>query len=391
MYWYQHKYLKSNIFLFALVWIINNVSYFLLFDSSSSYATFSFTTRIISSCLCLLLIWLEISNYKYKKIIWYCTIIYSLPFFFGMMILRSDFSTYWLMNFISAAFFTVILLNLSDAIVCFIIGLLGVFIVRYITKEEYYFISEILEFKDFLATLIVPFIIGAIFLIRKEDITKDKISTLEIFSSAIAHEVLGPLTLIEKQATLIKQAAESQDYNKVIQSAVILKQIGASGKQEAEIILTNIKELEKTYNIDDYQESYSVIEIINTAIKEYKMTESELARIHLRHEHDFKLKGSKHLLKYVIFNLLNNAFKYAGDRAKIEIWVINNEIHFKDSGYGIRSEYLAKIFDKFYSGDQSGTGIGLSFCQTVIERMGGNIICNSKYGEYTEFILTLPN
>ncbi|WPX97146.1 ATP-binding protein [Candidatus Bandiella euplotis] len=108
--------------------------------------------------------------------------------------------------------------------------------------------------------------------------------------------------------------------------------------------------------------------------------------IHFNKEHDFDFKGSKHLFKHIIFNLIKNTFYHAGPGAKIYIWAQSNCLHFKDLGIGVKREDIGKIFDTDFT--KGKFGIGLHFCKRVMEKMGGTIKCNSEYGEYTEFIMT---
>ena len=68
---------------------------------------------------------------------------------------------------------------------------------------------------------------------------------------------------------------------------------------------------------------------------------------------------------------------------------------FKDSGTGIAEEALPQLFDRFYRGDaarkKDGTGLGLSIVEQIVQLHHGTIKVNSKIGEGSEFILTLPH
>jgi signal transduction histidine kinase len=78
---------------------------------------------------------------------------------------------------------------------------------------------------------------------------------------------------------------------------------------------------------------------------------------------------------------------------------LNNEfIEFfvKDTGIGIQTQHLSRIFDRFYQVDNtksrqySGTGLGLSICKAYVELHGGQIWVSSKPDEGTEFRFTIP-
>ena len=66
---------------------------------------------------------------------------------------------------------------------------------------------------------------------------------------------------------------------------------------------------------------------------------------------------------------LENAHKHGGQDVKIKIWTKGSRLYFKDYGTGIPKENLPYIFDRFYTGSKTGTGIGLAFCKMVMEIM----------------------
>ncbi|MDF3047901.1 MAG: hypothetical protein K0R73_1019, partial [Candidatus Midichloriaceae bacterium] len=133
---------------------------------------------------------------------------------------------------------------------------------------------------------------------------------------------------------------------------------------------------------------YNITDCVEDTLKSYGLSEQRLARVNVNKKNSFKFKGSKHFIGHVIANLISNALKYAGPQSSIEIWYENNELHFKDNGYGIAPEKLPYIFEPFdKKGSTRGTGVGLPFCKRVMESMGGSIECTSELGKGAEFVL----
>ena len=105
----------------------------------------------------------------------------------------------------------------------------------------------------------------------------------------------------------------------------------------------------------------------------------------------------------VIYNLLDNAFKYRREEEplQIEIHVTNPvptrvNICIKDNGLGIRRDSLKHIFDRFYRvpmGDKhnvKGFGLGLAYVQAIITQHQGTITCESSLGQGSSFTISLP-
>lgn len=105
----------------------------------------------------------------------------------------------------------------------------------------------------------------------------------------------------------------------------------------------------------------------------------------------------------IIFNLLDNAFKYRreDEPLSIEVHTFNQgETHFcisiADNGIGIQKDNLKRIFDKFYrvhTGDQhnvKGFGLGLAYVQKMVELHHGTIKASSDPGKGTKFTITIP-
>ena len=105
----------------------------------------------------------------------------------------------------------------------------------------------------------------------------------------------------------------------------------------------------------------------------------------------------------VIFNLLDNAFKYRREDEPLAIQVRTynqGETHFcisiSDNGIGIGKDDLKRIFDKFYrvhTGDKhnvKGFGLGLAYVQKMVELHHGTIKATSEIGKGTKFTITIP-
>jgi two-component system, OmpR family, phosphate regulon sensor histidine kinase PhoR len=104
-------------------------------------------------------------------------------------------------------------------------------------------------------------------------------------------------------------------------------------------------------------------------------------------------------LKQIVINLLHNSIKFTPKGG--QVWVRARQqgdsiqLEFRDTGIGIASNDLPRIFERFYrvrstTDDSTGTGLGLSIVQQLLLRTGGSISVKSKVGEGTVFTVLLP-
>jgi signal transduction histidine kinase len=102
-------------------------------------------------------------------------------------------------------------------------------------------------------------------------------------------------------------------------------------------------------------------------------------------------------LQQIILNLVNNAFQatYNGGSLNIEADLDGNErvlLSIRDNGCGISEAHLNKIFEPFFTTKKEGkgTGLGLSITYGLVKKLHGEISVQSKQGEGTTFVVTLP-
>ena len=112
------------------------------------------------------------------------------------------------------------------------------------------------------------------------------------------------------------------------------------------------------------------------------------------------ITADKDMINQVVYNLVDNAVKFTPDGGYIDVSSKSDAekviIKIRNSGRGIPSDEIDKIFERFYKIDKSrsydikGAGMGLYIVKTIIELHGGQIAARSEEGLYTEFIFQLP-
>jgi signal transduction histidine kinase len=116
------------------------------------------------------------------------------------------------------------------------------------------------------------------------------------------------------------------------------------------------------------------------------------------------VSGNRQHLRQVVNNLLDNAVKYTPAGGTIDVSLVRlpeqrrTRLTIADSGVGIPPEDLPHVFDRFFRADRSrmrdgvasGSGLGLSICQAVVQAHGGEIRCDSVLGAGTTMTVVLP-
>ncbi len=108
--------------------------------------------------------------------------------------------------------------------------------------------------------------------------------------------------------------------------------------------------------------------------------------------------GNEEMMSHIWVNLIGNAIKYSPEGGALEISLmrVQNfiEAKFTDHGEGMTAETQARVFEKFYQGDNAhaveGNGLGLALVRRIVDMCGGKITVNSAPGEGSTFAVYLP-
>ncbi|MBR5380534.1 MAG: PAS domain S-box protein [Clostridia bacterium] len=112
------------------------------------------------------------------------------------------------------------------------------------------------------------------------------------------------------------------------------------------------------------------------------------------------IMGNRDRVHQLVLNLVENGIKYNKIGGTVTVTVTQDQANIymlvADTGIGIKEENLSRLFERFYrvdkgrSREMGGTGLGLAICKHIVNTMDGYIEVHSKYGEGTEFLVTLP-
>jgi signal transduction histidine kinase len=211
------------------------------------------------------------------------------------------------------------------------------------------------------------------------------------FINIAAHELRTPTQAILGYSELIEQA-NPQEVK--VAAAAILRNADRLKRLTDDILdITRIE----SQSLKLKMEMFNLNEKIKNVIQDTKLglSDAKTTKIIFEQiEQDIPIYGDKVRIFQVISNLLTNALKFTRD-GDISIRAEQNDgyaiVTVKDNGTGIDPEIMPRLFTRFASKSQTGTGLGLFISKSIVEAHGGKIWAeNNKDGKGATFGFTLP-
>lgn len=250
---------------------------------------------------------------------------------------------------------------------------------------------------------------------KQNEQSQAKITQLKMIAGSMAHEMRTPLatlmigvnTLKRHLAPLIQAYQYSLEHNEhqeeISGSQLIgLQELPANFEQCLKECSVFIAMQLSNMNQEKISSSsfgiFSLTSVIRDAVAQYSFKGNELSRLNITWPtHSAECYGDPILVKRILWNLIRNAL-YAikvARKGNIQIWLESSNgyryLHIKDTALGMSREALNNIFDMHYTDKHHGSGLGLYFCQSVMDALGGSIDCESNLGSYTHFTLKFPS
>ncbi len=218
------------------------------------------------------------------------------------------------------------------------------------------------------------------------------------FINVAAHELRTPIMPILGEAELIENDISDNESARISREQIssIIRNAKRLDRLAADILdVTNIEGKSLKLN----KTTFDINEILSQLVTEYsRRIEKDVAK-------NKKIKISYEPLRVMIFadnyritqvisNIINNAIKFTDQGI---ITIIGNAdsaeltIKISDTGKGIDNEIINRLFDKFVSRSEQGTGLGLFISKNIIEAHGGRIMgFNNENGIGATFVIVLP-
>ncbi len=218
----------------------------------------------------------------------------------------------------------------------------------------------------------------------------EKMASIGLLAAGVAHEVNTPLTGISSFTQMLLQGAEPDDPR-----TKVLEKIERQTFRAAKIV-NGLLNLARPAQTDSGAVDLNAVINDVLALLEHQF---RTGRIQVRKELSttpLLVQGIEYKLQQVFLNLFLNARDAMPRGGWLTVVTRDHDagaaIEIADTGSGIPTDHLSRIYDPFFTTKEigKGTGLGLSITYGIVQEHGGTIACDSSLGQGTRFSLTLP-
>jgi two-component system phosphate regulon sensor histidine kinase PhoR len=219
------------------------------------------------------------------------------------------------------------------------------------------------------------------------------------FVANVSHELRTPLTAIRGYAeTLLDGGLEDSEHSRHFVEVIKTHAIRL-GNITSDLL--TLSELESGRRMGPPPERISIQAAVDSSLRTVNSA-ARLAGVRLTRGtvEEADVLGNRTHLEQVLVNLLDNGVKFnrPDGEVRVETFRSNGQVTIvvEDTGIGIPSDHLSRIFERFYRVDKArsreagGTGLGLSIVKHIVERMSGTVQVESNLGHGSKFTVNLP-
>jgi two-component system sensor histidine kinase SenX3 len=249
----------------------------------------------------------------------------------------------------------------------------------------------------FFGLIIAGIIVYTVFLVR--EIHKNE--QQDSFLNAVTHELKTPISSIRLYLETLESRPINEQQRHDFYRIMLEDTDRLIGTVEQILKAGEARHGSNKKNWQEVDFSDVVLETVELTRVRHHLPPEEL-RFGVQPQEKLLMKGNPQELRTAVFNLIENAIKYSGDKKDIEVDVLTPDIdtillQVRDRGVGIPSSELKRIFKRFYrvsnsaTGRVKGTGLGLFIVRSIARRHGGEAFAESEgAGRGSTFTLRLP-
>jgi PAS domain S-box-containing protein len=225
---------------------------------------------------------------------------------------------------------------------------------------------------------------------QEQIVRQEKLALMGQLAGSVGHELRNPLGVISNAVYFLKMV--NPDSDEKVKKYLAMIEIET---KNAEKIISDLLEFARTKSIE--REKINLKDLINRSLARRPTPMNIKISLSIPESLPMVLVDPRHI-EQIFENLVVNAYQAMpeGGELKISAEAVRREkkpyvcVHVKDSGMGISSENIAKMFEPLFTTKPKGIGLGLAVCRKLAEINDGSIEVKSEYGKGADFILHFP-
>ena len=214
------------------------------------------------------------------------------------------------------------------------------------------------------------------------------------FLADASHELRAPLTVLRGNLDLLRLGLPEMERRASVREAS--EEVERLARLASDLLFLAASDAEDVIE----QAPVRLDEIVAEVCDRARAVDLGAHAILLVRNDRLTILGDRTRLDQLVWNLVENALRYTprGGRATVELGGVEDRaiLEVADTGIGIASEHLPRLFERFYRVDKArsrhegGTGLGLAIVKRVAEAHGGSVDVRSQPGRGTTFTVALP-
>ncbi|MGY3038137.1 two-component system NtrC family sensor kinase [Bradyrhizobium sp. USDA 4354] len=229
----------------------------------------------------------------------------------------------------------------------------------------------------------------------KQLIMSEKLAAIGEITAGVAHEINNPIAVMQGNLDVIRSVFGADADKAKVEFRLLDEQIHRISQ-----IVTKLLQFARPEEYAGYVERHAPASIISDCLPlvQHLLNKTEITVVRDDRANRLVLMN-RNELQQVLVNLIVNAIHAMPEGGTLTLRSFDAErdgqqgvaIEVTDTGIGMSTEVIEKIFDPFYTTKRrQGTGLGLSISQTLIKRQGGQITAESRVGSGSTFTVWLP-
>ena len=234
--------------------------------------------------------------------------------------------------------------------------------------------------------------------VQRQLVQAEKLATVGTLSGGVAHEINNPLTAILTNVQMLLAFADDDGAKMDKEALELIEEATQRCRTIVQKLMAYAKKPMESGEVSRIDLADVLEKVI--AFLGYQLEQDNVSILSYVEAGEYPLRGNHNELEQVMTNILLNArdaiVHTPQKKGQIRVTLAKAKHHYrleiKDDGPGITPENMPKIFDPFFTTKDvgKGLGLGLSICQSIIDKHNGRITASSKPGQGAVFTIELP-